>query len=83
VTDLEPLTTLPRLISLYLTWGAATDLHIVRRLPALRYLVLYDDADADLTPLRGVTSLTIHVWRQQKVHGAELLGEGSKVVRDG
>lgn len=81
VTDLEPLTGLPHLESLYLAWGPATDLHIVRRLPKLRHLFLYNDGDADLTPLRGVASLTIYLQRRQKVHGAELLGEGSKVVR--
>jgi hypothetical protein len=83
VNDLEPLTGLSRLESLSLTWGAAANLDIVRRLPALRHLILYDDAEADLTPLRGVRSLTVHVRRYQKVHGAELLGEGSKVIRDG
>ena len=81
MTDLEPLNGLPQLESLYLTWGAVTNLHTVRRLPALRHLYLYADADADLTPLRGMTSLTIYVRRSQKVLGAKLLGEGSKVVR--
>jgi hypothetical protein len=81
VTDLEPLTGLPQLESLYLTWGAAADLHIVRRLHELRNLYLYDDAETDLTPLRGMTSLTIHVRRSQKVLGAGLLAEDSKVVR--
>ena len=41
VTDLEPLNGLPHLESLYLTWGTATNLHTVRRLPALRRLYLY------------------------------------------
>jgi NACHT domain len=81
VTDLEPLTGLPQLEYLSLTWGAATNLNIVRRLPALRYLYLYDDAAADLTPLHGMTSLTIQVRRSQQVLGAELLGEGSRVIR--
>jgi hypothetical protein len=39
------------------------------------------DVDVDLTSLRGVKSLMVHVRRRQKVRGAELLGEGSKVVR--
>jgi hypothetical protein len=81
VVDFEPLTRLPQLESLSLAWGSATDLHVVRQLPALRQLTLYDDADTDLTPLQGVTSLEIHVRRRQKVRGAELLGEGSKVIR--
>jgi hypothetical protein len=55
----------------------------VRRLSTLRHLYLYDAAEADLTALREVKSLTIHVRRRQKVRGAELLGEGSRVVRDG
>jgi hypothetical protein len=80
VTDLEPLGGLPRLESLSLAWGAATNLHIVRRLPSLRRLHLYD-TDTDLTALRGTISLTIYVRRNQKVLGAELLGEGSRVVR--
>lgn len=81
VTDLRPLIGLPQLKSLHLTWGAARDLQIVRQLRNLQNLYLYDNRDADLTPLRGVKSLAIFVRRRQKVLGAEQLGEGSKVVR--
>jgi len=55
---------------------------VVRELSTLRELNLYGTDPVDLTALRGATSLTVHVWRGQKVHGSELLGAGSKVVRD-
>jgi hypothetical protein len=61
--------------------GAARDLSIARDLPALRRLHLYRNEPVDLTPLRGITQLTVRVHGRQKVHGAELLGEGSKIER--
>jgi hypothetical protein len=57
-------------------------LRVVRELSTLRELNLYGTDPVDLTALRGATSPTVHVWRGQKVHGSELLGTGSKVVRD-
>jgi hypothetical protein len=81
VTDLEPLTMLSELKSLSLIYGTPQDLHVVRRTSSLRDLYLWSKNPADLTALQGMTSLTVHVGRVQKVIGAELLGAGSKVVR--
>lgn len=70
--------------SLTLPMDAIVDLGpLAGRLPALRQLVIYHEADVDLTPLRGVTFLTVFVRPRLTVRGAELLGEGSKVVRTG
>jgi len=82
VEDLSPLTQLPRLECLYLAWHATRHLPIARELPTLRRLYLYSDHVTDLTPLQGVVHLTVHVGRRQKILHAELLGEGSKIVRD-
>ena len=81
ITDLEPLTMLPRLESLSLIYGTLQDLHVVRGMSSLRDLYLWGKEPTDLTALQGITSLTVHVERTQKVIGAELLGVGSKVVR--
>jgi hypothetical protein len=81
VSDLSPLTGLPRLESLYLAWGSIPNLSFVRKLLALRHLYLQGYEPANLTPLRGMTQLTVHLRRRQQIYGAELLGEGSKVVR--
>jgi hypothetical protein len=81
VINLEPLTMLPGLKSLSLIYGTPQDLHVVRRLSSLRDLYLWSKDPADLSALQGMTSLTVHVERAQKVIGAELFGAGSKVVR--
>jgi hypothetical protein len=79
--DLAPLAGLPGLERLDLGWHRTPDLSLVRELPALRQLVLVNDQGVDLTPLHGVTQLTVYVRRGQRVPGADLLGKGSKVVR--
>lgn len=57
----------------------------IRGLPALRTLRLQGRGPVDLTPLAGMTDLTVELpnFRPPKVTGAELLGEGSCVVRGG
>jgi hypothetical protein len=79
--DLEPLAGLPRLNNLTLTYGGARDLRIVRELASLRTIRLYGSTHIDLTELSGIKSLIIYVGRTQKAYGAEMLGEGSKIVR--
>ncbi|MFE1166620.1 NACHT domain-containing protein [Nocardiopsis sp. NPDC058789] len=56
----------------------------LRRLPYLRTLRMHGCGPVDLTPLAGMTDLTVEVaaFRSSTVIGAELLGEGSRVVRD-
>lgn len=79
--DLGPLADLPRLSDLKLTYRGAQDLRIVRELASLRTIRLYGNIPIDLTELSGIESLTIYIGRTQKVHGTEMLGKGSKVVR--
>jgi hypothetical protein len=82
VSDLAPLTALHGLISLDLGWwDESIELSFVRGLTSLSHLIVRSDKPVDLTPLRGMTQLTVHGLRGQHVYGAELLGEGSKVVR--
>ncbi len=80
IVDLEPLAALPRITSLSLIYGTRQDLRVVRRIPSLRDLYLWSKDPADITALQGMTSLTVHVERSQKVIGAELLGEGCKII---
>ena len=40
-----------------------------------------DRGEEGITPLHGMRWLTVHIDSRQEVHGAELLGEGSKLVR--
>lgn len=79
--DLSPLSGLRYLETFELDWNPRPDLAVIRDLPTLRDLYLDDNQPADLTPLRGVGGLTVHVGARQKVLGAELLGEGSTVIR--
>jgi hypothetical protein len=78
--DLTPLTDLPGLQSLSLIYGTPQDLRVVRGMSSLRDLYLWDKRPIDITPLRGMRWLTVHIDSRQEVHGAEL-GEGSKLVR--
>jgi hypothetical protein len=79
--DLTPLTKLPGLQSLSLIYGTPQDLRVVHGMSSLRDLYLWDKKPVDITPLRGMRWLTVHIDSRQEVHGAELLGEGSKLVR--
>lgn len=81
VADLEPLISLPRLEGLRFDESYMPSLQTVRRLSSLRELILFGDEIIDLSALEGMPSLTVRVRRTQKVVGAHLLGEGSKVVR--
>ncbi|WP_017543470.1 NACHT N-terminal Helical domain 1-containing protein [Nocardiopsis prasina] len=56
----------------------------IRQLPHLGTLRIHSRGVVDLTPLAGLTDLTVELpaFRSLKVMGAELLGEGSRVVRD-
>ncbi|MBV9448814.1 MAG: NACHT domain-containing protein [Streptosporangiaceae bacterium] len=81
VTDLEPLATLKELRTLSVSSPSHRTLAIVRRLSGLRTLHLNYDVPVDLTPLRGVTGLSVYVTRGQQVHGGEVLGAGSHVIR--
>lgn len=78
--DLSSLPNLDQLDTLELSWYPRPDLTIVRHIPALRHLYLDDKWSCDLSPLRGITGLTVHVSNTQRVNGAELLGDGSRVV---
>lgn len=78
--DLAPLTQLPQLDDLTLAFEAAKDLRVIRELAALRNLWLRDVTPVDLTELRGVRSLNIHVENTKEVLGADLLGERSQVI---
>ncbi|HEV7931027.1 MAG TPA: NACHT domain-containing protein [Actinomadura sp.] len=83
VGDLSPLRELPGLTALHLRdFPALPDLTPVADLPELRYLSLSGSGEVDLTPLEGKPHLELHLARRQKVRGAELLGEGSKILRD-
>jgi len=81
VLNLEPLVSLPRLEHLQLDPDPAPDLHTVRRLSSLRELMLFGNSTVDLSALEGMPSLTVRVRRGQKVLGAQMLGDGSKVAR--
>jgi hypothetical protein len=48
---------------------------------SIQELYLWDKRPVDITPLRGMRWLTVRIDPRQEVHGAELLGEGSKLVR--
>ncbi|MBQ1079695.1 NACHT domain-containing protein [Nocardiopsis sp. B62] len=82
----ESLTVLPSLRSLQLSYGSSpwSAPRWIRDLPELRNLRLTGWGSVDLTSLTGISGLTVRVpWsRSVKVTGAELLGEGSRVVRD-
>jgi hypothetical protein len=79
--SLEPLLALPRLTELQLdSETTMRHLRVLRKLPALKSILLYGDAAVDLSAFQGMKSLSLHVLSRQKVHGAELLGEGSKVI---
>jgi internalin A len=83
VSDLAPLRDLPNLTALHLRdFPALPDLTPLVDLPELRYLCLSGSGEVDLTPLEGKPRLELHLARRQKVRGAELLGEGSKILRD-
>lgn len=56
------------------------DLSPLRDLPRLARLLVEGGGPVDLRPLAGKTGLTV-ITRRQRVYGAELLGEGSEVVR--
>ncbi|MGH3391825.1 MAG: NACHT domain-containing protein [Actinomadura sp.] len=84
VGDLTPLRDLPRLHSLSIRGVARPpDLAPLRELAELRYLHLGGSGEVDLTPLAGVPHLEVHLNRRQRVHGAELLGDGSRLLRSG
>ncbi|PWV55199.1 NACHT domain-containing protein [Nocardiopsis sp. L17-MgMaSL7] len=56
----------------------------IRQIPHLRTLRIHGRGPVDLTSLAGMRDLTVEVaaFRSSTVTGAELLGEGSRVVRD-
>jgi hypothetical protein len=84
ITDLTPLRELPRLHSLHIRGtGRLPDLAALNDLAELRYLYLGGSGEVDLTPLAGKPHLEVHLNRRQRVHGAGLLGDGGKVLRDG
>lgn len=78
--DMSSLASLRKLRRLELDWSPRPNLTVIRDLPELQDLYLADNQPVDLTPLRGIALLTIHVGKGQKVRGAELLGNGSRVV---
>jgi hypothetical protein len=81
IVDLESLISLPRLEHLRLNEDSMAYLHTVRRLSSLHELMLFGNATVDISALEGMPSLTVRVRRPQKVLGAHLLGDGSKIVR--
>ncbi len=81
--DLSVLSGMHRLQTLRLS-GQATlpDLAPLRDLASLRRLWLYRSGDIDLTPLAGKAGLAIYAGRShQHIHGADLLGPGSRITR--
>ncbi|GAA1080112.1 NACHT domain-containing protein [Nocardiopsis metallicus] len=79
------ITSLPSLRSVRLSYNVA---HVeapawLRELPELHTLRMHGRGPVDLTPLAGVTNLTVELprFRSLKATGSELLGEGSRVVR--
>jgi NACHT conflict system protein/NACHT domain-containing protein len=81
-SDLSVLSGLRRLHTLRLVRQATSpDLAPLRDLPSLRRLWLYHSGDIDLAPLAGKAGLVIYLGRDQQVHGAGLLGPGSRVRR--
>ncbi len=79
--DLSLLTRLEKLQRLELDWRPRPDLSVIRHVSALQDLYLMDNQPVNLGPLRGITLLNVHVGREQEVHGAELLGNGSRLIR--
>jgi hypothetical protein len=80
VQDLSPVVGLPRLKVVYLGGDPLPDLAPLRTLPALTRLVIRS-GELDLGALAGREGLTVRVERATRVHGADLLGAGSRVVR--
>jgi hypothetical protein len=76
--DLTPIANMPKLHSLWLRCPA--DLTPLRAAPSLRTLG-FVGSELDLTPLAGRAGLTVRLYRDCVVHGAELLGPGSEIVR--
>ncbi|MBC6459833.1 NACHT domain-containing protein [Actinomadura sp. HBU206391] len=83
VGELAALRELPELTSLHLReFRQPPDLRPLAELSQLRFLCLAGSGEVDLTPLAGKPDLEVHLARRQRVRGAELLGPGSKIVRD-
>ncbi|MCW2899761.1 MAG: hypothetical protein JWO67_2026 [Streptosporangiaceae bacterium] len=83
VSDLTALRDLPGLTTLHLRdFRGLPGLAPLNDLAELRYLCLAGSGEVDLTPLHGKRDLEVHLARRQKVRGAELLGQGSKILRD-
>ncbi|CAL9359333.1 hypothetical protein SUDANB121_00642 [Nocardiopsis dassonvillei] len=61
--------------------GRSHDLSWVREIPGLEILCLDHPGTLDLTSLAGARDLVVHVRQGRRVIGADLLGEGSAVVR--
>jgi hypothetical protein len=76
--DLTPVAGMPKLDSLVL--HRPVDLTPLRAAPSLRALNFFG-SELDLTPLAGRAGLTVRVFGSCVVHGAELLGPGSRIVR--
>lgn len=79
---LEPIADLPALESLRL-WAlppSLVDLGLLHA-PNLRELDVQYTGDVDLCPLAGHTDLIIHVERDQRITGEELLGPGCTIDR--
>jgi hypothetical protein len=79
--NLGPLADLPNLEELSLHEDAERDLIALRDIPSLKRIWLNGRARIDLTALQGVKSATIYISRNRIVRGADLLGEGSRLVR--
>ncbi|GAA2115321.1 NACHT domain-containing protein [Actinomadura alba] len=83
VSDLGPLRDLPNLTTVDLRdFRRPPDLRPLGDLAELRHLCLAGSGEVDLSPLAGKPDLEVHLARRQRVRGAELLGPGSKIVRD-
>ncbi|GAB3430138.1 NACHT domain-containing protein [Actinophytocola sediminis] len=82
VRNLHALGALECLTSIDLSYNQA-DLFELHAIPSLRHITITgaDDSGIDLTPLAGITDVTISTLPGVAIHGDTLLGPGSKVRR--
>lgn len=80
----EQIKSIPRLDLLHLEMGSEQVVvtpHWVLGIPGMRSLNIQASGAVDLSALAGAQELTVRVFRDTEVIGAEMLGEGSTVVR--